>query len=44
VNPVHKIWLLDALDILLVAVLFYGLSAVFGSRSPRLAPGLDLEP
>jgi diadenylate cyclase len=41
VNPVHKIWLLDALDILLVAVLFYRLLVgVKGTRSAQMFVGL----
>jgi len=41
VNPVHKIWLLDVLDILLVAVLFYRLLVgVKGTRSAQMFVGL----
>jgi diadenylate cyclase len=41
VNPVHKFWLLDVLDILLVAVLFYRLLVgVKGTRSAQLFVGL----
>ena len=34
-NPVHKFWLLDALDILLVAVLFYRLLVWSRARARR---------
>jgi diadenylate cyclase len=41
VNPVHKFWLLDALDVLLVAVLFYRLLVgVKGTRSAQMFVGL----
>jgi len=40
-NPVHSIWLLDLLDILLVAALFYRLLiAVKGTRSGQMYVGL----
>ncbi len=40
-NPVHKFWLLDALDVLLVAVLFYRLLVgVKGTRSAQMFVGL----
>src|SRR5688572_9749594 len=41
VSPVHSIWLLDVLDILLVAVLFYRLLVgVKGTRSAQMFVGL----
>src|SRR4029077_1594582 len=41
VTPVHKFWLLDVLDILLVAVLFYRLLVgVKGTRSAQMFVGL----
>jgi diadenylate cyclase len=41
VNPVHKFWFLDALDVLLVAVLFYRLLVgVKGTRSAQMFVGL----
>ncbi len=41
VTPVHSIWLLDVLDILLVAVLFYRLLVgVKGTRSAQMIIGL----
>src|SRR5436309_16056719 len=40
-TPVHSLWLLDALDILLVAVLFYRLLIlVKGTRSAQMYVGL----
>ena len=42
-TPVHPLWLLDVLDILIVAVLFYRLlSLVRGTRSAQMIVGLML--
>ncbi len=42
-TPVHHLWLLDVLDILIVAVLFYRLlSLVRGTRSAQMIVGLML--
>ena len=40
-TPVHSVWLLDVLDILLVAALFYRLLIlVKGTRSAQMIVGL----